>query len=159
MSQAPKSVVQYHENFSYTHTQRGKVIVIAMLLPMFVSFWGAFTIPSQHNTLLVVGSVAAVIAGLFSSLTVRVSDRFLHWQFGFGLIRKRVVLAQIQHYEIVRTTIIDGWGIHYTRRGWLYNVSGFDAIAFTLKDDKRFLLGSDDVQTLYKALEKYIPKA
>lgn len=152
MSNAPKSVVRYHEKFAYTHTQRGRVLLIVMLLPMVVCFLGAVSIPAQHNTLMSIGVVIALLAAVFSSLTVQVSDRFLHWNFGFGLVHKQVALAQIQHVEGIRTGVLDGWGIHYTKRGWLYNVSGFDAIAVTLQNGKQFVLGSNDVANLSKAL-------
>jgi hypothetical protein len=41
-----------------------------------------------------------------------------------------------------------GWGIHVTPCGWLYNVSGFDAVAITLRDGRKFALGTDDPQEL-----------
>ena len=37
-----------------------------------------------------------------------------------------------------------GWGIHLTPYGWLYNVSGFDAVAITLRDGREFAFGTDD---------------
>ncbi len=36
------------------------------------------------------------------------------WHFGPGLIRKKVVLADIQQAEITTTKFIHGWGIHLT---------------------------------------------
>jgi len=54
--------------------------------------------------------------------------------FGPGIIRKRVRLADIVGCEAIRIQWWYGWGIHLTPYGWLYNVSGFDAVAITLRD-------------------------
>ena len=50
---------------------------------------------------------------------------------------------------------LEGWGIHLSRFGWLYNVSGFDAVAITLVSGKRFALGTDEPQALLAALRNY----
>ena len=49
-------------------------------------------------------------------------------------------------------------GIHLTPYGWLYNVSGFDAVAITLRDGKRFALGTDDSHGLVEALRRLIAR-
>ena len=45
-----------------------------------------------------------------------------------------------------------GWGIHLTPYGWLYNVSGLDAVAITLRDGRKFALGTDDPHALTTAI-------
>jgi hypothetical protein len=44
--------------------------------------------------------------------------------------------------------------VHRTRRGWLYNVSGLDAVLVRRKDGKCFLVGSDEPRKLKAALER-----
>ena len=39
--------------------------------------------------------------------------------------------------------------------GWLYNVSGFDAVAMTLRDGRTFALGTDDPHGLVDAIRRY----
>jgi len=84
----------------------------------------------------------------FRSLTIEVADGVLRWRFGPGWIRKRVSLADVSGAEVVRTNVFEGWGIHYSRFGWLYNISGFDAVAVTLKSGCRFCLGTDEPDRL-----------
>ena len=100
---------------------------------------------------------AAILAGLgwlFHSLTIEIADGELRWWFGPGWIRKRVPLATVASAKVVRTSLLEGWGIHYSRFGWLYNVSGFDAVAVTLNNGKRFCLGSDEPETLAAELTR-----
>ncbi len=50
-----------------------------------------------------------------------------------------------------------GWGIHLTPYRWLYNVSGLEAVAITLRNGRKFALGTDDPQDLVDAIERYQP--
>ena len=78
----------------------------------------------------------------------------LRWRFGAGLIRKRVPLDQIISARAVRTNWIEGWGIHLSRYGWLYNVSGFGAVAIQMKNGQHFALGTDEPEKLMARLQK-----
>ena len=54
-----------------------------------------------------------------------------------------------------------GWGIRFTPRSWLFNVSGFSAIELQMKSGKRYRIGTDDPDNLAKALDealKIVPK-
>jgi hypothetical protein len=101
------------------------------------------------------GAVLAVALGwLWSSLTVRIADGALHLRFGLGLPRKTVPLADLASVEVTRTRFWEGWGMHRTRRGWLYNVSGFDAVLLRRKGGKALLVGTDEPVKLKAALDQ-----
>ncbi len=93
---------------------------------------------------------------MFSSLTIHITGRALHWCFGPGMFRKEVALTEIEVVEVTRTRVMDGWGAHKTSRGWLYNVSGFDAVLITLHSGKRILLGTDEPVRLRSAILRAI---
>ncbi len=95
-----------------------------------------------------------IVAYFFRSMTVEISDTELTWYFGSGFPRKRVPMSEVISAEAVRTSFWNGWGIHYTRRGWLYNVSGYGAVCVTLRNGKRFCLGSDEPEVLARELGK-----
>jgi len=96
--------------------------------------------------------VIFVMAYLFRSMTIEITDAELRWYFGSGFPLKRVPLDEVVSAEVVRTSFWNGWGIHYTPRGWLYNVSGYGAVCVTLKNGKRFCLGSDEPEKLAREL-------
>jgi len=149
-----KPVLSIAEVEIYRRRQLARVLLGFLSLPILVCFFTAMGVPAQRNTLFFVCGVLAVVALLFSSMKIEVSDRFLRWSFGPGILRKRVALSRIESVERTRTSWFEGWGIHYTRRGWLYNVSGFEALHVTMKDGKRFLLGTNDAEALIKALSE-----
>lgn len=93
------------------------------------------------------------VAIVFSSLTVEVGERELHWYFGPGFWSYRLPLGDIQTAAVVRNRWWYGWGI---RRGWgfrLYNVSGLDAVELRLKSGDIRRIGTDDPLGLAAALK------
>ena len=139
----------------YKHTQLGRVIIIAISAACISVLAIGFIAP---RPILWVVPVLAVAGGLFYSLTVEITEREFRWYFGPGLIYKRVALREIVSVEPVRTSVIEGWGIHLSRFGWLYNVSGFDAIAIRLRSGQRFAIGTDEPQKLAGCLKELIAR-
>jgi hypothetical protein len=137
----------------YEHTQRGTVPLVVLLVAALLLLALAMLVPKVGDVPFTVIGILAICGLLFSSLTIQITDRELRWQFGPGLIRKEVPLHEIERAEVIETTFLQGWGIHYTFRGWLYNVSGFQAVAVRLKNGKQFLLGTDEPERLQAALQ------
>ena len=97
-------------------------------------------------------SIPLVIILFFFSMSVEVNESRVVVRFGIGLFRKSIPLESIAKCESVRNPWWYGWGIHYTPRGWLYNISGFEAVELTLKDEKTLRIGSDEPQALCAAI-------
>ena len=101
-------------------------------------------------------AVCAVVFVLFHSLTVRVSRNVIAISFGVGLIRKNFVVDDIQSAAIVKNHWYNGWGIKWIRGGWLYNVSGLDAVEIKVKSGRRYRIGTDQPCDLFEAIESKI---
>ena len=139
----------------YRHTQVGWLMLVALALP--VGLLALFLATTQLWVPL--GPVLAVLlvsAALFSTLTVKVDARQLRFHFGPGLIRKRIDLADVRHFAAVRNPWWYGWGIHFTPRGVLYNVSGPGAVELHLDNGKRLRIGTDEPEALCHALEQIL---
>ena len=130
---------------TYQHTQRGDLI-IAVMSVLSVTF--AILGCTVTRSMLIAVPVLLLCGWLFHSLTIEVAESELRWRFGPGLIRKRVALDMIVSAQSVRINILEGWGIHLSRFGWLYNVSGFDAVAIRMKNGQHFALGTDEPEKL-----------
>ena len=141
---------------SYRHTQFGRVIAACCLpglVPVVVLVWYIRTPEVNWVAAAIVGVLVLVLL-LFGSLTVEVSGGDLRIRFGIGLIRKRWPLDGIESCRPVRNLWIYGWGIRKIPGGWLYNVSGLDAVELKLKSGKMVRIGTDEPQALSAALEK-----
>ncbi len=135
----------------YQHTQFGTVVVVVLLLATLAAA-GAEAM-TESTALAVIGpALMGVFLALFHALTVEIDATHLTFRFGIGLIRKRIPLAQIVEARPVHTTWRDGWGIHHTPRGWLYTVSGWEAVEITLVSGKRLRLGTDEPHRLTQAI-------
>ena len=104
---------------------------------------------------------AALMAGvlvlvilLFGNLTVEIAGGHLRIRFGVGLIRKSWRLDQVDRCRPVRNSWVYGWGIRKIPGGWLYNVSGLDAVELKMKSGKACRIGTDEPQALCAALEE-----
>ena len=110
-------------------------------------------VAGTHPGVLLLPVVAAILLGLlFGTLTVVVDEERLSLRFGVGLIRKSIPLSGVRSFGSVRNPWYYGWGIRFTPRGTLYNVSGLSAIALLLKNGKHVRVGTDEPEALERAL-------
>jgi hypothetical protein len=137
---------------TYRHTQFGSAIVVTCGAIALVLLVAALSSPVRS---LWIACVVLLISGaFFSTLTITIEDGILRASFGPGLIRKRVKLADVASVRPVPVRWWYGWGIHLTPRGWLYNVSGWKAVEITLRNGRRFCLGTDEPENLQKAIQE-----
>src|SRR2546422_11697791 len=114
---------------TYQHTQTAHAILFPVVCMVVIfAVVGVLKFPP----LLLAVALLSLVAWLFHSLTIEIAEGELRWRFGPGWIRKRVALDLITSAEPVRTKVFEGWGIHLSRFGWLYNVSGFEAVAIRM---------------------------
>ena len=140
----------------YEHTQFGHVIIWSLLAIILVASGGLI---GHRAPPVIVSTILLVCLVLFYRLKISIEDDTLSASFGLGVIRKTIRLAEIASCEPIRIRWWYGWGIHLTPRGWLYNVSGFDAVAITLHDGKKLALGTDDPNGLATAIRNSIAGA
>ena len=87
-----------------------------------------------------------------ASVTVNVSPQWSSLRFGPGLFRKGFAVAEVSDARMVRNRWYYGWGIRYTPHGWLFNVSGFDAVQIELRSGKKYRIGTDEPKKLCEAI-------
>jgi len=138
----------------YKHTQIGYVtggVTLAVLPLIYYAF------VTENGELGAFGyamlGAFGILAVLFSSLTVTVTDRTLVFYFGPEFWTRRFALDDIVSVEVVRNSPLYGWGIRYTRHGWLYNVSGLQAVEVTIRGEEQLRIGTDEPEALKQALE------
>ncbi len=137
----------------YRHTQIGYLLIT--LYSIAILFLGYFNIMTNFHPLALIGLIIVLmVLGTFARLTVTVDDQMIRIQFGVRIIRKNFPLKEIEAYRVVKNPWYYGWGIRFTPRGWLFNVSGFSAIELQMKNGKRYRIGTDDPDNLAAALDE-----
>ncbi len=112
-----------------------------------------------HPATIAVTAILAACLALFHSLTVEVDGERLLLRFGVGLVARRIPLAEIRGAAPVRNAWYYGWGVRSTPHGWLYNVSGLDAVELSLAGGRRVRIGTDRPRELAAAVSAALDAA
>jgi len=130
----------------YTHTQTGR-LRIALLIAAGIFLAIGYFAPSQAARRPVFAAVAVVCIFLsfaFEHLTIRDEGDRLGVRFGpLPLFKKTIPYAEMTGVQRSRSTLLAGWGIHWTRQGRLWNIGGLDCVRIEM-GTKSLLLGTDD---------------
>ena len=149
---------------NYRHTQfgwaiaAGTVVGLAAATLLTVSL-SAGTINAARWMVVALFGILAAAFFLFVTLTVEVDADGVRLRFGIGLIRRSVAIADIVRCDVVRTPLWWGWGLHWTPSGWLYNVSGRDAVRIDVRRERAVIVGSDDAAALKQAIDGWLDAA
>lgn len=136
----------------YKHTQIGWVVLVsvgtAILLTGYIGIlelnWLVFSVLGMLIICLI----------LFGTLTVNGNSTSIRIRFGPGLIRKSFRLDEIGSCTVVRNHWWYGWGIRRTVKGWLFNVSGLDAVELSMRDGTFYRIGTDEPRKLCDFLQR-----
>ncbi len=135
----------------YRHTQYGFWITLPSLLTsltLLVLSWYNFSWPMALT-----GVLLGTLSLLFYRLVVTVTDEGVRISFGIGLIHKTIRLDRIQSVAAVRNKFWYGWGIRCYPGGWLYNISGLDAVELEISERFFYRIGTDDPIGLTGAIQ------
>ena len=145
--------------YDYEHTQPGTLFRVALGFWLLVFLAGVVAVlvsgvgAEKAIVPIILAAIFAAAIALFHSLTVRVSHNEIRLSFGAGLIQKSFLIDDIEAAATARNRWYNGWGIKKIRGGWLYNVSGFDAVEIQLNSGRRYRIGTDQPRELLAAVE------
>ena len=135
----------------YRHTQFGTTIVATLLTGIAVAAV-IFSANDRHPLAMLAIVIMTICTFLFYSLTVEIKGGIIRCRFGCGLIGKKFVLAEIVETQTVINKWYYGWGIRRTPHGWLFNVSGVQAVEISLRSGRKYRIGTDEPNRLADAI-------
>jgi len=138
----------------YRRTQVGTPILVPMAAAAVILVAVGAAV-GWNALVLGAGVLFATLATLFHSLTVEVDHREVRCAFGIGLIRRTIPVERIVEARAVRNSWWYGWGIRLTPHGWMFNISGLDAVELEFVDGRRFRIGTADPNGLVRAIEQF----
>lgn len=135
------------------YTQSGifslTVLLPVLLLCIVMLIVSGFDEPVTVVILSFVILIFIVCILIFYKLTIVIDDTHLIFSMGIGLVRKSFPLSDIAGCKPVKNSFLSGVGIHLTSSGWLYNVSGHQAIELSFKSDARKIrIGTDKAEEI-----------
>ena len=142
----------------YRHTQQAFLPLVLWIA--FVAILG-FIVGAEEWPPWVAVFVVVItgVMAVFSRLTVTVTNETIMTAFGFGWPRHTERPNDVISALAVRNRWIHGWGIRKIAGGWMYNVSGYDAVELDLKSGKKFRIGTDEPDVLAATIAMIVPSA
>lgn len=137
----------------YVHRQIGWLTAGPIALVALAIGWSLFEAGLARVSLVPLVFMALIVV-FFGWLTVSIDRETVRLRFGVGLIRKRLPIGTIRDCRTVRNAWYYGWGIRLTPRGWMWNISGLDAVELDLGDSAHFRIGTDDPEGLRSAIRR-----
>jgi len=140
----------------YQHTQVGYAMILALVVAaVLIGMGSTFQPPPAQEISFAISILLLITIPIFYKLTITIDNKALRASFGVGIVRKRVSIGEIAGCEPIQIRWWHGWGIHLTPYGWLYNVSGLDAVAIKLRSGRKLAFGTDDPQGLAAAIQRF----
>lgn len=136
----------------YVNVQLGSVLIaVSLASTVFLSLLLSLGI-IDHAVYLPGIITSIVICALFSLMTTKVTQSHVEWHFVLGFWRKSIALTEIKEIERVRNKYWWGLGIRLIPNGWLYCISGLDAVELQLSNGKVLRVGTDNPREFYQAI-------
>ena len=136
---------------NYRHSQFGTLVVVMISVVMLFELVLTFFV-GAHVLVIVFLALMALVLMAFHSLTVDVDRERIRVRFGWSPFGKTIRTGEVRDVREVRNRWYYGWGIRLTPHGWLYNVSGFDAVEVELESGKKVRVGTDEPRELARAI-------
>lgn len=145
----------------YQHTQIGWMLIVVFAVAMLViAILMAAEGPPRTDlpgwVAWMVLAILLVCLILFATLTVTITGEALQIRFGPGIIRKSIPLKEIESCRVVHSPWYYGWGIRYTPHGWLFRVSGLQCVEVSLRNGRKYRIGTDVPAELDRAIRQAI---
>jgi hypothetical protein len=137
----------------YRHSQTG-ILMYLTLGPLILVALVIAAARGWEPVGLIVAGILLVTLWLFHSLEVEVTQAQMVLRFGPGIIQKAFYLREIRSARKVRNPWYYGWGIRLVPGGWMFNVSGLDAVEIELASGKRYRIGTDQPVRLLEAVQQ-----
>jgi hypothetical protein len=139
----------------YRHRQIGWLMIL--ILGTALVIFGLTAVRASHALYYFILATLLFCLVFFTTLSVAVTDEIVHVKFGPGIIGKRIRLDEVLYCNPVRNRWQYGWGIRKIPQGWLFNVSGLDAVEMVMKDGRIYRIGTDEPDKLSRAIDERIP--
>ena len=141
----------------YNHCQKSKLHVY--ILAGISLLFSILLIITNLNPILVTSYIFVFfVIRSFSELCVSVEGVYLKIRFKYWIFSKKFLLSDIQSAKKVRNKCYHGWGIRWKFAPFtpIFNVYWLDAIELIMRNNKRYRIGTDDVDNLFETVNNKI---
>jgi hypothetical protein len=144
-----------------TYTQSGKFSIIVFVPMLILSLVLLFIFGFEDLELggiLVFLAITFLFSILtFYKLTISIDINSLSFKLGVGLVSKKLKVTDIKSCRPVKNSWLYGIGIKLIPGGWLYNVSGLEAIELSFKNrNSKIRIGTNQPEEIANLINKLV---
>lgn len=144
----------------FKEVQLGWVVLVAVgLVLLLITILFSLQLGTRPITtpsyLLVCGTLGLSLAFAYR-MQIEVTDEEVIITFGIGMIRRRIPITKIISITEVTNPWYYGWGMRIIPNGWLYNVSGPQAVELQLDTGRVVRIGTRRQAELAGVLRRII---
>ncbi len=140
----------------YRHDQIGWLMIIVVGAAAILT--GVLWILNGESVNGVTCIILLALIPFFYRLQVIADEAQLKIKFGIGLINTGFTWQDIEACRAVRNKWYFGWGVRKIDKGWMYNISGLDAVEISMKDGRAYRIGTDEPERLCNAIQLHLNK-
>jgi hypothetical protein len=139
------------------HHRHTSIKALLLFIPIAAIVGGSFVLVAQEPRpaiamMLAVITFVAIVVALFSTFTVQITGDELVFGFLFGVMRRRIPLADIAHATRIMLPWWYGTGVKLGPKRISYLIWPGPAVALTLKSGRTVQVGTEDADALLAAL-------
>jgi len=140
---------------TYHHEQAGRVYIglgLLLLVPLAIGIFAKT--PFLVWLTVAVGFLYWAFARLRIDVEGAGASSQIRWAMTFGWPGGRIPIADVANAEIVPVTFWMGVGIHFTMRGWVWNVALGKGVRIVKRNGSDVILGTDEPEELLAAIRR-----
>ena len=131
----------------------GSALIVCLTLMVIIGFYDFAPIGIMGFVVLIL----LICLLIFYKLTITIDDTYIRFSLGTGIISKKYLISDIQSCKSVSNNPLYGIGIRKIPKGWLYNVTGLNAIEIKFKNSKSIVrIGTNHPNEIVKVISKMI---
>lgn len=146
------------ETKKFTQFGTFQIIIFGILLILFSlkSYQFGFF---ETSGLIYVGLSALMLACILFTyrIVIEIDENQISFKFGIGLLKRTYQINELTSCSSVRCSLLNGFGIRKIANGWLYNISGLNAIELRFNDKKSIIrIGTNNSDEIVNLVSNFI---
>lgn len=141
----------------YQRTQFGLASLIFLAAVLGFICFMAWITDEPWSWVLATAALLTLVAIPLSSMTIRITPSTVEWWFALGIAHQRLAMSEVRDARVLRTTLLSGLGVHWWGSNVLWAVSGPNAVALELSDERLIGLSTNEPQVVIDVIKRLIP--
>ena len=130
-------------------------LIVAAAVLAYICFMAWITDEPRSLVLATAVFLMLVITPL-TTMTIRITPSTIEWWFSFGIAHQRLAMSEVRGARVLRTSLLSGLGVHWSGANVLWAVSGPNAVALELSEERLLGMSTNEPQVVVDVIRRLI---